>query len=289
VSYFSVIKDIGLAAGFEWKNLYFYQLTDLYHDILRPENRPAIGGDSGQIMAFALEVRHRRQYVKGADPASGALTSNALPEDAVGLERQLQSVPLAIALATGHAGRRVWAAVADPRHGALPFSSSADRPVSYGGLLDASSQREIIHWLNLLDELSRTKLNVAEHRLMSALSERSQPADQLIDAVIVWEALFGGDVELSFRISMGMAFLIGAEPEEIESIRKQCLRLYTARSKLVHGSSGADNPAITENADQATDLALRAMRAIYRDAPELIKVESKERTRTAISRRMASP
>jgi hypothetical protein len=57
----------------------------------------------------------------------------------------------------------------------------------------------------------------------------------------------------------------------------------------VHGSSGADNPAITENADQATDLALRAMRAIYRDAPELIKVESKERTRTAISRRMASP
>jgi hypothetical protein len=42
---------------------------------------------------------------------------------------------------------------------------------------------------------------------MSALSERSQPADQLIDAVIVWEALFGGDVELSFRISMGMAFL----------------------------------------------------------------------------------
>jgi hypothetical protein len=210
---------------------------------------------------------------------------NALPENPAELEKHLQSVPLAIALATGLAGKRVWAAVADPRHGPLPASSASDQPVGRGGFLETSSQPDVIHWLNLLDGLSRTKLNVAEHRLLSALSERSQPADRLIDAVIVWESLFGGDVELSFRIAMGMAFLIGNDADEIETIRKQCLRLYTARSKLVHGSSRADSPAITENADQATDLALRAMRAIYHDAPELIKAESKERTMMAVLRR----
>jgi acid phosphatase class B len=93
---------------------------------------------------------------------------------------------------------------------------------------------------------------------------------------------------LSFRISMGMAFLIGETRSEIDDLRKQCADIYNLRSKLVHGSIDVNDRRIVEAADYASDLAMRAMKVIYRDAPDLIAAKSTERTLRAVLRNTKS-
>jgi len=91
---------------------------------------------------------------------------------------------------------------------------------------------------------------------------------------------------MTFRISTGIAFLVGETPSEIETIRKTCTNLYDLRSKLVYGSIDVDDQRVTEAADRVSDLALRAMEALYRDAPDLMGYKSTERTTMAVLRRM---
>jgi hypothetical protein len=64
--------------------------------------------------------------------------------------------------------------------------------------------------------------------------------DKLIDLVIALEALFGDRrTDLTFRISMATAVLIGQTTTEIGDIFEFVKRVYNARSRLVHG---AQNP-----------------------------------------------
>lgn len=288
VSYFSVINGIALEHAFHWKSVHFYPMGDACHDILDREARPSISSPD-QVMGFVLEIRHRRRYVETVDLATGAHGYNASPDAPAELEKQMRAVPLAIALATQLAGRMVWTSVADAHMGLLPWSFRSDPHALRAGVVEASKEPQIVDWLELLNRLKRNNLRIAERRLMSMLSERPQPADRLIDAVIVWEALFGGDSEMTFRISTGIAFLVGETPAEIDDIRRKCTNLYNLRSKLVHGSIDVDDPRVTESANQASDLALRAMEALYRDAPDLLGYRSTERTTMAVLRRMNSP
>jgi len=106
VSYFSVINGIGLTDMLHWESVYLYPLDDVCHDILDREVRPSISGPD-QVMGFVLELRHRRRYVRRVDPVTGAYGYNASPDTPAELDKQLQAVPLAIALATQLAGRAV--------------------------------------------------------------------------------------------------------------------------------------------------------------------------------------
>ena len=100
--------------------------------------------------------------------------------------------------------------------------------------------------------------------------------DALIDGVVVWENLFGtGDAqELGYRVSMNMASVLTDDRAERVAFQDQIKRLYTERSRIVHGRK---HPNASEAADlrrQVQSLTLRALRRIVTAHSRLIGADA---------------
>lgn len=120
-------------------------------------------------------------------------------------------------------------------------------------------------------------------RLLSA-TERSDPLDGFVDAVIAWENMLGTtEGETTFRVCGGLAILL--EPVNLASRKAlfdELRDLYTARSKLVHGGREPKRPEASRHRDRAIAVALNAMRAVY-DRPDLLGASSSsERNRVLL-------
>ena len=86
-------------------------------------------------------------------------------------------------------------------------------------------------------------MDVAARRMISAMAERKDSADALVDLVIVWENLFGSrQGEPTLRVSAALGWLLGSSAEEREAISSRAARLYSLRSDIVHGNRGIEIP-----------------------------------------------
>jgi Apea-like HEPN len=67
--------------------------------------------------------------------------------------------------------------------------------------------------------------------------ERVRPEDKIVDCWIGLEALFASDAsqEVTFRVSLRAAKLIGSDEEHRFEIYKRLKKLYKTRSSVVHG------------------------------------------------------
>jgi hypothetical protein len=90
-------------------------------------------------------------------------------------------------------------------------------------------------WIEHLDAIPFGRLGVAPRRLMQASAERSDALDSLVDAVIAWEALFGTETEVTFRVSGALARLLRQTGEDRRKLRTRPSNIYRLRSKVVHG------------------------------------------------------
>jgi hypothetical protein len=81
-----------------------------------------------------------------------------------------------------------------------------------------------------------SRFNVAQRRLFLGM-ERSNLEDRLIDYMIGLEALYlpDGNLELSFRLSLRIAFLLYTNPNERKEAYYFIKDLYDTRSAIVHG------------------------------------------------------
>ena len=82
---------------------------------------------------------------------------------------------------------------------------------------------------------------VAQRRLSLGI-ERKELEDRLIDYMIGLEALYlpDGNQELSFRLSLRLAFLLYSEPAERKKTYYFVREMYNTRSDIVHGSKQHD-------------------------------------------------
>jgi hypothetical protein len=82
------------------------------------------------------------------------------------------------------------------------------------------------------------RLALALRRFDSAYS-RYEYEDSLIDLWIAFEALLlsDGNIELSYRVSLRIAALVGTGPSERGAVFEQAKRSYKYRSKVVHGEA----------------------------------------------------
>jgi hypothetical protein len=120
--------------------------------------------------------------------------------------------------------------------------------------------------------------DIAVARCLRALAERDDPVDAMIDAVIVWENLFGSGTELSFRISSAMAMLLASDATERIALQKELKDLYTARSEVVHGAPVPAKKLTRERSDRAVELAAMALRKVYTEYPDLLALKTPERS-----------
>ena len=128
-----------------------------------------------------------------------------------------------------------------------------------------------------IDVTAKSNLDsIAVNRAISMVGRITGHVDALIDGVVVWENLFGtGDAqELGYRVSMNMASVLTDDRAERVAFQDQIKRLYTERSRIVHGRK---HPNASEAADlrrQVQSLTLRALRRIVTAHSRLIGADA---------------
>ncbi|WP_117208689.1 HEPN domain-containing protein [Allorhizocola rhizosphaerae] len=130
-------------------------------------------------------------------------------------------------------------------------------------------------WLERVREIDLKRIGVAPARLLRAVAERTDFADALIDAVIVWEALFGDKIETTFKVTTAIIRLLGRTPEERRAIKKEVTQLYEQRSLIVHGQGGHTDQH--DASQRAITLSIRCLKALIEHRPDLVPKTSGER------------
>lgn len=131
-------------------------------------------------------------------------------------------------------------------------------------------------WARRLEESRAGSLQIAERRLVSAIAQRTEKDDALIDAVIAWESLVGTRYRTTARVAGALTNLLESEPGARSTLRKRLLEIYDLRSRVVHGDlAGGDNVSMASN--QAIDIGLRAMRKLHDRGGDWLTVNSEMR------------
>jgi Apea-like HEPN len=144
------------------------------------------------------------------------------------------------------------------RVGQQPFGGvfHADNPSWIGG-----DDVEAIRRLTAAVPKLNDEFPIAVSRFTST-TERQSPTDRLIDASIGLENLFlqGTNDELSFRLALRAAWLLGQSANERREIFGELKKVYDSRSRVVHG--GVQAPAEPAIVDAAVDSLRRVLRKI---------------------------
>lgn len=134
-------------------------------------------------------------------------------------------------------------------------------------------------------------IDVAIRRILSAHIDRFTPADSLIDVVIAWENLFGprDQKEITKTVSTALANLLSKGSDEAaKQIRKDAVRIYGLRSRLVHG--GRPKAGQLEAAlPRAFDLTRQAFCELLGRTPELLADANRGKRLRGPKRKLPSP
>lgn len=127
-------------------------------------------------------------------------------------------------------------------------------------------------WTELVGERYHRSIEIAVSRTLSSVRERAAVEDALIDAVVAWENLVGagGHTEVVFRVTTALAGLLEQDPAKRDEFRKRLARVYTIRSKLLHGEEIKSSDKIEEKKETAIEVAVDALRTLFTDMPHLL-------------------
>jgi len=146
-----------------------------------------------------------------------------------------------------------------------PFPLSQDGH-AHSTHLDAEDLNIVADIIEEIGEVT-PRLDVALSRMIRVASERRDPVDALIDAVVAWENMVGSKAETTFKVCAAMAWLL--EPDEEEkrfALFSKAKKIYALRSDLVHGSVDADPNLAPKYGQEALAISVRAFRRIHADS-----------------------
>jgi hypothetical protein len=183
------------------------------------------------------------------------------------VQRAKNFLPLAFALATIDGDRcapmLVFETLVLPMQGSEWFSLPGmylrpQPPASPNG----SQIRSAEDWCRRLEYEHDDSLQVAERRVVSAIAERFDKADSLIDAIIAWESIVGTRTETVFRVTAALARLLERDASKRQEFRKTLSAVYDTRSRVVHGDV-VDQAAIAGAAEEGIVVALNTLKELY--------------------------
>jgi hypothetical protein len=125
-------------------------------------------------------------------------------------------------------------------------------------------------WFQLLENPDADRVHLALSRVIQASAERRDPSDVLVDSVIAWENLFGTkDGEPTLRVTASLAILLEQDPTARLALRSKLAKIYTLRSKVVHGSGMPTKHEIAL-CQEALDVVIRALQVLLRDRTDVL-------------------
>jgi Apea-like HEPN len=147
-------------------------------------------------------------------------------------------------------------------------------PARTGGeVLTEEEERQLQEWATLVERHYDPAIEVATRRTISALLERDEAEDALIDAVIALENLFGSanaTGEVVFRVTTAAAHLLEPDPAKRTAKRKKLGKIYDTRSKVIHGVAITEKMKLPERKEEAIEAAVGSLRAFFAEQPHLI-------------------
>jgi Apea-like HEPN len=145
--------------------------------------------------------------------------------------------------------------------------------------LDLAAVANWKQWAERIAARRKPGVDVAVRRALLAAAERQSPEDVLVDAVIVWENLFGSNQDTAMRVTVALAWLLSSDAAEREQQYQRLKKIYVLRSKIVHGAHQMTPQEIQTYPQEALDVALEALRRIFEVRSDLIDLkDSNERS-----------
>lgn len=127
------------------------------------------------------------------------------------------------------------------------------------------------------------KLNFGIKRLLSAVGDRPDPNDAFIDAIIVWENVFGVKSETTFRITASLAKLLeDTNVEKRNELQKRLKKLYSKRSNIIHGVEELPVEKSQELKNEALSISIKTLKILFQDRRDLIECKPEIRSQTIL-------
>lgn len=193
------------------------------------------------------------------------------------IDRKLENIRLGLLLAIDENPRALvlstWFFVLDPlgssRYGWNDRRRSSFTPRA----LDAEAVANWKQWTERIDARRKPGIDVAVRRALLAAAERQSPEDVLVDAIVVWENLFGSNQDTTMRVTGALAWLLTTNTAEREQEQQRLKKIYELRSKVVHGARQMTTQEMQTFPQEALDVALEALRKIFQARPDLIDLK----------------
>jgi len=259
----------------EWGRIRGYNPEIL--DLIPQEARPSILGGENKTLGFILES----EYPYKVDFSPRNVDEKCVwPPELEKAKNKLNNAQENLSLAFALAIKRepplgitpAWTLIVDPISQGTNISWS-NRPISpmpyY--LLSSGSSESLKYWSSIIESSNDEKIRIAIRRILSSINERINPIDGFVDSVIAWENLFGGNAELSYRISISISKLLSESPEDRLALQKKIVKLYNDRSQIVHGSKEVSYDEAVQKRDECLNIALSSVRILYEKHQDLIE------------------
>jgi hypothetical protein len=137
---------------------------------------------------------------------------------------------------------------------------------------------EVERWLRLIDAQLGHPLEIAARRVVASMTERGDPRDALIDAVIAWDSLVGASGETVLRVTTALPVLLEENTRPRKDLRDELKRIYNMRSKIIHGGRPPSEADAHRAHIRALDVGLESLRRILAARPSLASYSAEERS-----------
>jgi hypothetical protein len=114
-------------------------------------------------------------------------------------------------------------------------------------------------WATMIHDHRTAQTNMSIRRILRAVSERKEPEDTLIDAVIVWENLFGSSQETTLRVTMSVAWMLGTDSTNRSALCSELKKVYRQRSDIVDGNDKLKTGLTSPYARRAIEVSLQLL------------------------------
>ena len=259
----------------KWGKIRGYNPEMLY--LIPQEARPSNLGGENKTLGFILESEYPYKVDFSPLNEDGKFVFPPELEQARSkLDNALENLSLTFALAIERdppVGINVaWTLIVDPiSHGTnISWWNRPRSPMPYY-LLNSDSSESIKYWSSIITLSNDEKIRIAIRRILSSMNERANPIDGFVDSVIAWENLFGGNAELSYRISISISKLLKVSPEDRLALQKKIVKFYNERSQIVHGSKEISYEDAKQKRNECLQIALSSLRKLYENHQDLIE------------------
>lgn len=242
--------------------------------LIPSQARPSTLGGENKILGLMLEYKYPYKVLLGEQQCRNRWPPE-LEQAREKLELAQENLSFTLAMAINRTPaigiNQAWSLVFDPltQGTNISWSHSARSPMPHY-LLKSSEIESIAYWSKIINDSDDEKIRLAIRRILSSINDRINPIDGFIDSIIAWENLFGGNAELSYRISVSISKLLKIRLDDRLELQSKVVKYYTERSKIVHGVKEITHEVAVQKRDECLQIALDAIKKLYEEHQDLL-------------------